>query len=192
MKLTPAIILAAGGSTRLGRPKQLEPLDGEPLLMRATHVAQEAGCKSIVVLGCAADRIRAACKLDEAEIVLNPDWSSGMASSLRAGINALPPDTPGVLVMTCDQPAVTSAHVRALLEAGTRQEIVVASSYAGKRGVPAYFPNTSFPALLRLEGDSGARGLLASAFALVLPGGELDVDTEATLEEARRSHQIIR
>ncbi len=188
---TAAILLAAGASTRLGQPKQLVTLNGETLLARAVRIAHEAGCSPIlVVLGAEAEHIRAACPLPNAIIVLNQQWPEGMASSIRVGIEALRGIAPqeaadtlhGVLLMTCDQPAVTPDHLRALGASGD----ITASAYAGRRGVPAYFPASSFAALSQLTGDSGARELLRASRAIPLPLGELDIDTPEALAEAQR------
>lgn len=187
-----AIILAAGASTRLGHPKQLATLNGETLLDRAVRIAREAGSSPIVVvLGAEAARIRAVCPLHRAHIVLNDRWREGMASSIRAGIAALiklaqpqPPNAlAGALLLTCDQPAVTPDHLRALAASGD----LTASAYAGRRGVPAYFPAPSFAALTQLIGDSGARDLLLAARAIPLPLGEFDIDTPESLAEAHRA-----
>ncbi len=174
------MILAAGASSRLGEPKQLVMLAGERLLERTVRIANEAGCAPVVVvLGAVAERIIAECALSTAVVVRNEAWASGMASSIQAGIAHL--DTDGVILLTCDQPAITADHLRRLM--GT--DGPVASSYAGRRGVPAYFPRASFRALRLLEGDAGARELLQAAPAVALAGGELDVDTREGLEAAR-------
>ena len=175
-----AVVLAAGASTRLGRPKQLATLAGVRLLERSVRVATAAGCAPVVVvLGAAAEEIARACDLGAALVVRNDDWAEGMASSIRVGIGALV-ELEGAIVMTCDQPAVTAEHLRALMGASR-----VASSYAGRRGVPAFFPASDFAALRMLRGDAGARSLLADAPAIELAGGELDVDTAEALELAR-------
>ncbi len=190
---TAAVILAAGASTRLGEPKQLVRLGGETLLERAVRVAREAGCAPVVVvLGAEAERIRAGCELDDAVVAINHQWREGMATSIltglravRVGIGAVSDGDAvagGVVLMTCDQPAVTAEHLRALMATGE----VTASEYAGRRGVPAYFPSTSFAALEELTGDAGARELLRGARTVELPGGELDVDTPEALDETRR------
>lgn len=80
--------------------------------------------------------------------------------------------------MTCDQPTVTPEHLRALAASSE----TAASFYAGQRGVPAFFPAADFPQLLQLTGDSGARALLQHATSIDLPGGELDIDTQADLD----------
>jgi molybdenum cofactor cytidylyltransferase len=177
-----AIVLAAGGSTRLGQPKQLATLGKETLLERAVRTALEAGCKPVVVvLGAEANTIRERCHLQDAVMVVNTQWAEGMASSIRAGIAAVEV-ADGAIVMTCDQPAVTAQHLRALIASGE----VTASSYAGRRGVPAYFPTELFPALRSLTGDSGAREILRHAAAVELENGELDVDSGEELARARK------
>jgi molybdenum cofactor cytidylyltransferase len=175
--MTAAIILAAGGSTRLGQPKQLVLLKGETFLERAVRTAKAAGCQPIaVVLGASANDIQTKCNLQDAAILFNPHWKSGMGSSVNVGLRAVE-QSEGVVVMTCDQPAVTSTHLRALMASGR----TTASAYAGRRGVPAYFPASIFPKLMQLEGDAGARELLRDADTVPLPGGELDIDTPEDL-----------
>ncbi len=180
-----AVILAAGASTRLGRPKQLVQWGAETLLERAVRIAAEAGCAPLVVLGYASEQIASACDLSRCEVVINPAWRQGMGSSVRVGVEAASLLGAAVaLVMTCDQPAVNVEHLRRLVELSKGAEIA-ASSYAGRNGVPAVFPASSFPALQALDGDSGARALLQHARSIELPFGELDVDTEESLQLAR-------
>ena len=115
--------------------------------------------------------------------VINEEWKEGMASSIRLGVRALESarDVEGVLLMTCDQPAVTVKHLRQLM---TKVE-VKASHYAGRNGIPAFFPKEYFNKLMELKGDVGARGLLAEARYEELENGELDIDTAADLARAR-------
>jgi molybdenum cofactor cytidylyltransferase len=177
-----AVVLAAGASARLGEPKQLAVVGGERLLERAVRVVREAGCSPVVVvLGAAAETIRAECDLGDARVVVNEAWGEGMGASVRAGVGAVG-DAEGVAVMTCDQPAVTAEHLLVLMATGE----VTASGYAGRRGVPAYFPAGMFEELMELKGDAGARELLREARVVELTGGELDVDTAEGLAEARR------
>ena len=177
-----AIILAAGASTRLGQPKQLVMLDGERLLERAIRIARQAGCEPVVVvLGASAETILSECDLEEAAVVINADWEEGMAASIACGVAAVDGEVEGALVMACDQPAVTSAHLQALMNTGE----VTASMYAERRGIPAYFPAASFEDLMALEGDVGARDLLRTAPAVHLEDGELDVDTPAEMNRAQ-------
>ena len=172
-----ALILAAGSSSRLGRPKQLVHLEGETLLDRSIRIAQEAGCTPVVVvLGAYENRIRNHCKLQGCLIITNPNWSDGMGTSLSCGVRMFD-DVQGVIVMTCDMPSVTSDHLRSLASSGA----ATASSYAGHKGVPAYFPRDLFPELMKIMGDSGAKDLLRSADAIELAGGAVDIDTQADL-----------
>ena len=184
--MIPAVILAAGASTRLGEPKQLAMLAGETLLERAVRVAREAGCEPVVVvLGAAYVEILAHNQLRDAVPVINDKWAEGMASSIRLGVRTLgfvAKEAEGVVLMTCDQPAVTAAHLRRL----TLRQEVKASRYAGRNGVPAYFPANYFRRLMKLSGDAGARELLEDARSEELAGGELDVDTAADLAAAER------
>jgi CTP:molybdopterin cytidylyltransferase MocA len=189
----PALILAAGASTRLGYPKQLATLDGEPLLTRAIRSATEAGLSPVlVVLGANAAQIQQACKLTD--FILNPDWQQGMATSIHAGLQHLQAaknDAPeGVVLMTCDQPAVDAEHLRKLVRLGVQTTEPVASRYRGdggneRQGVPAYFPLTHLPQLALLTGDTGAKNLLASAKTVQLNWGEVDIDTQDALAQAR-------
>lgn len=171
--VTAAVILAAGASTRLGTPKQLILLENETLLDRAVRIAHEAGCSPlIVVLGANAREIERACTLPNSTIIFNDQWNEGMGSSVRHGIAAVN-NSEGAIVMTCDMPAVMPQHLRALMASG----VVTASRYAERNGVPAYFPGTSFAALMTASGDTGARILLRSAPSIDLPQGDLDIDT---------------
>jgi molybdenum cofactor cytidylyltransferase len=180
-----AVVLAAGASTRLGAPKQLARLGEEMLLERAVRVAREAGCSPVVVvLGAEFAQVLGNSLLGDAVPVINDQWTEGMASSIRLGVRMLEVvarEAAGVVLMTCDMPAVTAAHLRALMASGER----TASRYAGRSGVPAYFPASNFEALMALQGDAGARELLRSARGVDLAGGELDVDTAEDLTRAR-------
>jgi CTP:molybdopterin cytidylyltransferase MocA len=184
-KVISAVVLAAGASTRLGEPKQLLVIDGESLLERAVRTAREAGCSPVVVvLGAAYVEVLGNSLLGDAVPVINDEWKEGMASSIRLGVRTLgfiAKEAEGVLLMTCDQPAVTVQHLQRVM---AKQE-VNASRYAERNGVPAYFPKKFFAELMALSGDAGARGLLAQARFEVLAHGELDIDTPDDLARAR-------
>ncbi|MHB8301480.1 MAG: nucleotidyltransferase family protein [Acidobacteriaceae bacterium] len=183
----PAVLLAAGASTRLGRPKQLLRLAAfgdETLLDRAVRLAREVGVAPVfVVLGAHSDAILQQAQFADANILFNPAWQEGMASSLRVGVRAVMEQLPlasAALVMVCDQPALSAEHLRRLLAAhDAAPEMAVASHYAGRPGVPVILPRALFPALLTLTGDQGARAILRQATAIALvefPGGEWDID----------------
>lgn len=182
-----ALVLAAGSSSRLGQPKQLVRYENESLLERAIRVAHEAGADPVfTVLGASYELMLQSLEgnVYEPRILINKAWASGMASSLRLGAAAA--ERAGVddlLVLTCDQPAVTPDHLRRLVSVSKREH-VVASYYGSRRGIPVLFPEFSFHALQELQGDSGARELLQDDAVLTvsLPGGELDLDTQEDLQ----------
>jgi molybdenum cofactor cytidylyltransferase len=186
-----AIVLAAGGSTRLGQPKQLLMHAGETLVARAIRFSAEAGAdQTIIVLGAHAELICSTVDLKPAVQVVNSRWHEGIATSIHAGLqrlDAVAPETEGVLIMSCDQPQVTVDHLRTLIESFVAQAepSIVASAYAGVLGIPALFPRMAFQHLRGLSGDKGARALLAEppcpVIAVECPGGEIDIDTPVDL-----------
>ena len=176
------IVLAAGASRRLGRPKQTVILGNETLLERAVRVARAAGLAPIATV-IAEPAWSAAVQAQGATPVLNQESDEGIAASIRAGVRwAQAQGAPGVVLMTCDQVAVTGDHLRALCE---RPEDPAGSAYAGKVGVPAYFPAAMFTALLELHGDSGGRHLLLNARAVPTEALAFDIDTEEDLRRAQ-------
>jgi CTP:molybdopterin cytidylyltransferase MocA len=167
-----AVILAAGASRRLGRPKQIVEIEGEPLVHRIARIALTA-CDDVAVVGGAVPLRDALLDLPVA-LVENVFWAEGISSSIRAGVTwASHADS--VLLLTCDQTLLDTTHLHALLRAGR----LAASRYAGVLGVPAVFPRAYFPALLALEGDRGAQPLLEDAVPVDWPAGAHDLDTEA-------------
>jgi CTP:molybdopterin cytidylyltransferase MocA len=187
------IVLAAGASRRLGQPKQLLMLDGETLLERAIRQAAESGADPVfVILGAHSEQIRATVSLTHAIPVLNSAWEQGIASSIQAALGALDASAPqasGALILTCDQPRLTAAHLRALLQAFAAHPApaIVASAYAGILGIPAVFPRQVFADLRALRGDKGARALLmhppCPLLALPFLGGDIDIDEPADLAQ---------
>jgi molybdenum cofactor cytidylyltransferase len=175
--------MAAGGSRRLGQPKQMVMVGGETLLERTIRVANEARLEPVYVMVSAGKTaIKFPPKLTY-HLMVNAAAAEGMASSIRTGTAvALANGSVAAVVMACDQPAVTAEHIRKLLAVGDE---VVASAYAGRRGVPAYFSGSAFKKLLDLKGDVGARELLIGARCVDLEDGELDVDTPDDLAKAK-------
>ena len=187
----PAIVLAAGGSRRLGQPKQLLMLGGETLIERAIRMANEAGAAPVIAaLGAHFESIVASIALNNVILSINDQWEKGIASSIHAGletIGVVARDASGVLILGCDQLRLTVAHLHALIEAfaAQNQAVIVASAYAGVHGVPAIFPRSVFADLFALKGDKGARALLVNPscplIALAFEGGEVDIDEPGDL-----------
>lgn len=184
------MILAAGGSTRMGSPKQLILHDGKPLVTRAAAAASGAGLDPvIVVLGSDAGKIAAAlAELPEVISVVNHSWKSGIASSLALGISTALDcaDCDGVLVLLADQPLVDAAAVARLVHAFSSEARIAASGYGNVIGVPALFGREHLPALMRLTGDDGAgpwlRDRLKEVVVVPLESAALDLDTPADVE----------
>lgn len=179
------VLLAAGGSRRLGQPKQLLRRQGRPLLLHAIDAARTAapGAPLVVVLGARRTRLRLVLRraAPGALVVANPRWVEGLASSLQAALERVPPGTRAILVQLVDQPLVDADALRRLLNAWRRRPgIPAAARYDNRAGVPAVLPRRSWRAVRALRGDSGARALLRDARALTLvdmPQAAVDLDT---------------
>ena len=209
------VVLAAGGASRFGSPKQLADLDGLPLLQHAIDAALAVPALDplVVVLGAEADRVRAAITLgraapdhpassapgraapdhpaSSARAVVCPDWASGMAASLRCGVEAVG-ECDWIVVTLGDQPRVTAQVIAAVVEhalsapAGTT---AVRPTYAGVPGHPVALGRAMLPGIARLSGDVGARDLLAGATVRTFEATGLsdpaDIDTPEELEALR-------
>jgi CTP:molybdopterin cytidylyltransferase MocA len=186
------ILLAAGGSRRLGAPKQLVRYRTRPLLLHAVEAARVAlPCAPlIVVVGAEALRLRGVLRRSHsgARLVANAHWREGMATSLRAGLGAVPRTVRAALVLLVDQPRVGPQSIRRLLNAWRlRASAPAAARYAGRVGVPAVLPRRYWRELKSLSGDQGARELLRAAAATLvdMPEAALDIDTPADVEKLR-------
>jgi molybdenum cofactor cytidylyltransferase len=187
------ILLAAGASTRLGYPKQLLKVGDKSLVFRAAQTLLATGCQPIVVVvGFQADRISVEIEDLPITSVHNPDWRTGMASSIAAGLSAalrLNPNSAGVLITLCDQPRVTGEDLRALIALyGRAGKPIAAAAYNETLGVPAVFDRSLFSELMALKGEQGARKVIAArvedAATLAMPQAAFDVDTTADLDAA--------
>jgi len=179
------IVLAAGASSRLGQPKQLVLLDGVPLVTRAARTALEAGMGPvIVVLGADAEAVEKALVGLKVTCVRNARWGEGMGTSIAAGVSVArqDPTCDATILMTCDQPGVTTAHLRALARHFLDHAVSpVGSAYGGSAGIPALFARAQFPDLTALAPASGAKALLVQALAVPCAACVTDVDTPADL-----------
>jgi molybdenum cofactor cytidylyltransferase len=178
------IILAAGASRRLGAPKQAAMFRGRSLLRRAAETALASPCRPVVaVLGCGAELHADELAELPIAVAVNTEWQSGIASSIRTGIAALESeDVDGAVVMLCDQPLVSSAHIAALAFAfAAGKGSIVATRYAGTAGVPALFSRAHFAALKELSGDEGAKKLLTqhrdTVYTVQNESAAVDIDT---------------
>jgi len=195
------VLLAAGGSRRLGSPKQLLTMNGVTLVERAARQLLDAGCSPVlVVVGAHADKMRDAVSMLSLTCVENAHWERGMGTSIAAAVTALHDvrfaHTSAVLIATCDMPTVTVEHLQSLLATSNRGAQRVASAYGSAyasasagpdspsergpiRGIPAVLPRADWPALAALDGDQGARDLLRDTGTLTvsLPSGQFDLDT---------------
>jgi molybdenum cofactor cytidylyltransferase len=175
-----AVVLAAGASKRLGRPKQTLVLDGQTLVERAARVAMRAGLSPVIVVVRPMAEFTSALRKIGCVVVPNDQADEGMAASIRAGVlEAM--GTNGLVIMTCDQIAVSVEHLRALY---VESERMTGSLYAGRIGIPAYFPATRYAELMELHGDSGARTMLHGVTTVQDEALALDVDTEADWDRA--------
>lgn len=178
------LLLAAGEGSRLGTPKALIEIGGVRLVDRGTRMLHEAGCTPIVVVTGAAPTDVAG-----AVVVHNPDWRTGMASSLRVGLAALAPDCPAVVIALVDQPRVTAAAVRRLRTAYDAGARVAVATYADRPRNPVLIAHEHFGEVAAgASGDVGARAFLRAHPELVVavPCDDVadpdDIDTPEDLQ----------
>lgn len=156
-----AVVLAAGGSTRMGRPKLLLPWRGEALIRWPVKTALEAALSPVlVVTGAMTDEIERSLSGLDVRIVHNPDWDQGQSTSVRCGIRSLPDTTEAVIFLLGDQPQVPVSFIQKMITAyrSNEQPIpIFVSAYQGKRGNPVLFDRSFFQELMTLQGDAGGR-----------------------------------
>lgn len=190
------VLLAAGGSERLGQPKQLLVFGGETLLRRTARVAQLSLCRPlVVVLGPQAERMQRELDGIDIAVVRNEGWQKGIGSSVRCGLEALlavAPDTQAVIVIVCDQPFLSSNVLDDLAQSyALHGALIAACAYGGTVGVPALFARAYFPALLALPDEAGAKQILRRHAAAVVrvpfPEGLTDIDTPDDYARLRQS-----
>ena len=190
-RLHAVVVLAAGGSTRLGQPKQLLTREGETLVHRTVRLALETSpAQVLVIVGADADSIAAGVADLQCEIISNHEWQSGMAGSLHAAGENLGAAVQRVLVLVCDQPALERRHLDALLEGARATETGCAATMHGDAlGVPTLVPRNWFDAM-QVTGDRGFSARLgqqraAGIFQLDAPELGMDIDSPDDLAKAR-------
>jgi molybdenum cofactor cytidylyltransferase len=183
------ILLAAGASLRMGKPKQLLLYEGETLLKRAVRSASESKADPvIIVLGSEADVSRDEIAEMDVRVVVNQGWQEGMSSSIRCGLDALEAagQAQAVVLMLCDQPFVSVKVINRLIEAyQTEHPTLVASEYESEGektlGVPALFSHALFSELMSLRGAEGAKRIIerhrSETVIISVPEAAFDVDT---------------
>jgi molybdenum cofactor cytidylyltransferase len=195
------VILAAGNSSRMGKPKQLLPVGGKPLLQRPIDAARNisnakeaisSAVSVFVVLGANSEEIRQAVDFDRCQLLENTGWPEGMSTSIVVALKCIQeqlPETIAVLLVMGDQPWVTESHLAKIIAKHESTGLpVVVSQFCAKGsdekipGPPALFARELFADLLKLEGDAGARAVVmanAARMATVdFPLGTIDIDTE--------------
>src|SRR6266404_2404887 len=187
-----AVVLAAGGSARFRKPKQFALFEGETFIRRIVAAAIEADCAPVVVVtGEDSAQITSELTQFTVTIAMNPDWQSGLGSSIAVGVQRaidLAADLDAVVLLTCDQPFVNVAVLTQMIQLRlTSRKPIIASAYAETIGIPALFDRSCFPDLLRLEGDSGAKGIILArphnVASFDFPAGQIDIDTAADYEK---------
>jgi molybdenum cofactor cytidylyltransferase len=181
------ILLAAGASKRLGKPKQLLQFQNETLLKRTVKIALDSCCHPvIVVLGANAEKLAGEIEEFDIEIVENTEWEHGMGTSIRIGTKRFSENNPNalaVVLMVCDQPFVSVDLIEQLVRNFQLTNApIVASSYGETIGVPAVFSRQIFSELMLLEADNGAKKIIyehgENVVKIPFEAGIIDVDTE--------------
>ena len=192
------IVLAAGSSSRMGRSKQLLEIDGQPLLCRCVeHALAASPSRVVVVLGANEKPHRGLLEKLPVEIVSNFYWKTGMGSSIKTGLNYLIQsngELDGVILMVCDQPALTSAHLLKLIEKfHEKKKAIIASSYSKSNGVPVLFSRSFFSNLLLLNDDQGAKKIVQQfpdqVETVAFPKGSIDLDTEEDYQKFLKTNK---
>ncbi|MFT4759432.1 MAG: molybdenum cofactor cytidylyltransferase [Paraglaciecola sp.] len=194
------LILAAGNSSRLGQPKQLVNFGGKPLICHIIEQALFVKMRSVfVVLGGNKSLILPKITHLPVTIVDNENWAKGMGSSIATGLKAIQeqnPETTGIVTLLCDQPFVSADLIHQIIQKQEEtQAAIVASSYSGNAGVPAFFSQSIFKELLNLSEKGGARKIIRQHLSEIecvsFSEGIFDIDTPEDLNRIQEWSKIL-
>ncbi len=187
------VLLAAGGSTRFGRPKQLLPFGGRTLVEHALDILLQSPVDEvIVVLGAHAEEIAPLVQKPRVRVVLNPRWEQGQSTSLRAALDALPPECEAMIFAPCDMPWIPPALIGEIIAVWQATGKPLVATMGGQvRGIPALIAREIFDELKGIPGDQGCRVLIRGnpervAHVHADPNLLTDIDTPEEYERAIR------
>nr|WP_319512594.1 nucleotidyltransferase family protein [uncultured Draconibacterium sp.] len=189
MNNIPILLLAAGASSRMGKPKPLLPWEGKRLIEHQVNMLLSTGNPVVVVLGNQSESIIPIIQGLPVEFTINESWEQGMGTSIATGvrfISQLYPDCKGVMITLIDQPLITSDHLNTLVTKfePNNQQIIVSQANSGWQGVPVLFDRFYFDELARLNGKQGAKTIFWNYKEQVIsvPCGEILVDMDTPKE----------
>lgn len=181
------ILLAAGQSSRLGKPKQLLTYQGKTLLQHTIDIVVDLPYSTTLVLGAYMEKILASLHLSNITIAVNKNWDEGLASSIRCGLNHVinhNPDTEAIILVLCDQPFLTKEVLSNIVRKyDETQSAIVHSIFKEAFGPPTLFHKSLFPYLMDLKGNQGAKKIVDMFHEKVthihFPEGDIDIDTQS-------------
>ena len=185
------VILAAGSSSRMGKPKQNLVFDNKTLLQHTITAAKQVTNLVIVTVGAAEEEVVPTIKDLNVEFLINKNWADGMATSITLSVEHLLNSSDkieGILFLLCDQPFVGTGLLNELVRMSkTSEKGIIGSAYSGTVGVPVYFKKKYFPELLKLKGKEGAKKLIEQfsndVLSVAFPSGWIDIDTPEDFEK---------
>lgn len=188
------VILAAGESKRLGKPKQLLQFEQTSLLERIAKTAVQTEFQTVVVLGSNSETIKNSIENLPVQIVVNENWKTGMSSSIVEGLEKsleLNSELSGVILLLCDQPFITKDTILRLVKIQKKTDkLIVASKYADTIGVPTLFMREIFAELMKLENDTGAKPIIKKHLENLAksdaPEAAFDIDTLEDFEKLQK------
>lgn len=188
------LILAAGGSSRLGQAKQLLPFGEYTMLNRIVDVALQSKIGNIyLVLGASYDEVKSSIVDSSVHVIYNKNWANGLSTSIVAGVKEIlqqAPSTQGILIMLADQVLILPTHINQVVQVFLAEKCdIVYADYKRDFGPPAIFGVKTFNELLSLEMDQGAKKIIKSGMfkvaSVIIPEGKYDIDTISDYEQIK-------